>query len=240
MLGRGAGAWSSGRAGAVGVRFLPAFHGRLGRRRGRPHPPGWAAGASRGLPVAVGGRCGSCRDPPGPLGAAPPPNKEGRRLPRLAAQTRRGGGGHRAPPLACLPSFPHRRGPRAPRPRGAAAGWVGSGGAGPGSIVCSALPGPPCPPRAALPAGPVRSESCRCSGPRSPLPWGRSPAPGGEPRLEGAGGSGARLETKKTWQVGLEEMHSARSGTRGLGSHGWIGSCRFPRYRGFFSVRFLA
>lgn len=170
VLGRGAGRGLR-LAGVVGVRFLLASPGRVGRRRGRPHPPGWAAGASRGRAVPGRGWCGSCRDPPGPLGAAPPPNKEGRRLPASPRIHGAGAGGTAPLHPPAFPPSPRPPRPSAPRSR-RGLGGVGRGWAG--SIVCAARPPLPAP---LCPAGPFGPRAAGARGRARPFPGAAAPLP---------------------------------------------------------------
>lgn len=224
-------------------RFRRGARARCGA--GAPAGPGlWACGSSRPLPAGLaeggGGRAhpGGLRGHPGAAtcpgegGAGAAETRPGRSVrPRRRRRTKKGGdspprraatargrGAPRpsarlSPPIAAAPA---PLGPAKP-PR---AGWGRAG-----SIVCAARP--PCPPRS---AGGVRSRSVR----GLPVLGAGAPLPGATRGWKGRGRSGACLQTKKTWQVGLEEMDRAGSGIRGLGSHSWGGSCRFPRYRSFF------
>lgn len=173
--------WGGGSAGP-GLRACgsPRPLGRVGRRRGRPHPPGRAVRASRESPRARGR---GARELPGPARAARcGPAAEQRREEAAPASARRHGAGAggtaplRPKTLPPLPPWPRPPRPSAPEPP--RAGW---GRAGPGGLHCL-LSRPPCPRRSAR--GPLAPPGAAGRG--RPFP-GLSPAPEGGRGREGSG-----------------------------------------------------
>lgn len=101
--------------------FSWSLPGGLVGNEGRTHPDG-LRGHPGAAPCLGEGGAGAAETRPGRSVRPRRRTKKGGDSPPRRAATARGRGAPR--PSTRLPS-PHRRGPRAPRPRGAAAGWVG-------------------------------------------------------------------------------------------------------------------